>query len=153
MQILGIRTSSKCIRYAVVNWDGQNATLVNADNESKLNFPAGIEEIADKLVWLHAELERIFRKYPDLSRVAVKMNQFVPEKMANRYSTNLDGVVMLAAKQNGKSASTVLYANIEKGMSSAKIKSFAEGNVGCSSKYWDAQMADAVAAAWTRRDG
>lgn len=152
MQILGIRTSSKCIRYAVVNWDGQNASLVNADDECRLNFPADTEEIVDKLVWLQAELERIFRKYPDIHHVVVKMNQFGNEKMANRYSTHMDGVVMLVSKQSGKPVSSVIYANIEKGMSSKKIQSFAEIKVGRSCKYWDSQMADAIAAAWTRRE-
>lgn len=153
MQIPGIRTSSKCIRYAVVSWDGQNAMLVNASDESKLSFPAGAEGIADKLVWLHAELERILRQYPGINHVAVKMNQFGTEKMVNRYSTHMDGVVMLTSQLKGKPVSTLIYANVERGMSSTKIKSFAEGKVGRTCKYWDTQMADAVAAAWTRRNG
>jgi hypothetical protein len=153
MQILGIRTASKCVRYAVVNWDGQDGTLVNDSDESRLNFPATMEEIADKLLWLKAELERIFRKYPDINHVAIKMNQFGTEKMANRYSTHMDGAVMLASKMEGKPVSTLIYANIEKGMSSKKIQDFSENKVGRSSKYWNAQMADAIAASWTRRNG
>tara|TARA_B110001469_G_C9631329_1_gene315848 strand:- start:1520 stop:1981 length:462 start_codon:yes stop_codon:yes gene_type:complete len=152
MQILGIRNSTTCIRYAVVNWDGKNATLVNASDESRLNFPAATEEIADKLVWLKAELEGIFRKYPDIKHVAIKMNQFGMEKMANRHSTHMDGAVMLVSQLNDKTASTLLYANIEKGMSSKKIQTYSEDKVGRSSKYWNPQMADAIAAAWTRRD-
>lgn len=153
MQILGIRTSSKCVRYAVVNWDGQDAALVNESDESRLIFPATMEEIADKLLWLKAELERIFRKYPDINHVAIKMNQFGTEKMANRYSTHMDGAVMLSAKMEGKPVSTLVYASIERGMSSKKVQNFSESNVGRTRKYWNAQMADAIAAAWTRRDG
>ena len=100
-----------------------------------------------------AELQRIFRKYPDINLVVIKMNQFGTEKMANRYSTHMDGAVMLASKMEGKPVSTLIYANIEKGMSSKKIQDFSENKVGRSSKYWNAQMADAIAAAWTRRNG
>ena len=153
MQILGIRTSSQCVRYAVVEWDGQAATLVNKDDENRLNFPAATEEMPGKLSWLKTELDRIFRKYPDIGRVAIKMNQFGTEKMANRYSTQMDGAVMLVSQLNGKSVSTLIYANIGKGMSSKKIQDFSESNVDRSGKYWNPQMADAVAAAWTRRDG
>jgi len=152
MQILGIRTASTCVRYAIVEWDGQTATLVNAMAENKLDFPADRQEIAQKILWLHDELERILRMYPDITKVAVKMNQFGTEKMANRYSTHLDGVVMLSAMKNAKALNTFIYANIQQGMSSKKVQAFAEANVGRSDKYWNAQMADAVAAAWTGRD-
>ena len=152
MQILGIRTSSQCIRYAVVEWDGRDATLVNKDDENRLNFPAATVETPEKLLWLKTELDRVFRKYPNIGRVVIKMNQFGTEKMANRYSTQMDGAVMLVSQLHGKPVSTLLYTSIEKGMSSKKIQDFSESKVGRSSKYWNAQMADAVAAAWTRRD-
>ena len=152
MQILGIRTASTCVRYAIVEWDGQAASLVNAGSENKLDFPADCQEIPQKLQWLYSELERLYRMYPDISKVAIKMNQFGTEKMANRFSTHMDGVVMLSALQNGKTADTFLYANMQQGMSSKKVQAFAEANVGRSDKYWNAQMADAVAAAWIGRD-
>ncbi len=152
MQILGIRTASACVRYAIVEWDGQSASLVNAAAENKLNFPADREEIAQKLQWLYLELERVYRLYPDVSKVAIKMNQFGIEKMANRFSTHMDGVAMLSALQNGKTAQTFLYASIQQGMNSKKIKAFAAANVGHSDKYWDEQIAGAVAAAWSGRD-
>ena len=152
MQILGIRTSTSTIRYAIVEWDGQTASLVNAATENKLDFPADRQEIPQKLQWLYSELERIYRIYPDISKVAIKMNQFGTEKLANRFSTHMDGVVMLSAMQNGKSVNTFLYANIQQGMSSKKVQAFAEANVGRSDKYWNAQMADAVAAAWNGRN-
>ncbi len=153
MQILGIRTSSKCVRYAVLEWDGENALFVNAELEHKLVFPAeyGADGIDYKLEWLYSELDRIYRLYPDIQKVAIKMNQYGMEKKPARYSTNMDGVVMLSAKQNGKQVKTFLYTSIEKGMSSSKIKDFSESIVGRSGKYWDNQMADAVAVAWRWR--
>lgn len=149
MQILGIRTSSKCVRYAVVEIDGNSTSLVNKSSENKLNFPADCEEIYQKVSWLYAELERIYRLYPNISKVAIKMNQFGNEKMTNRYSTQMDGVVMLSAVKNGKTVNNLLHANMMQGMSSTKVREFAENNVGRSDKYWDNQMADAIAAAWT----
>jgi len=61
MQILGIRTASTCVRYAIVEWDGQAASLVNAAAENKLDFPADRQEISQKLQWLYSELGRIYR--------------------------------------------------------------------------------------------
>lgn len=152
MQILGIRTSSNCVRYAVVEVDGNSAALVNESSENKLNFPADCEEIYQKVYWLYAELERIYRLYPNISKVAIKMNQFGNEKMTNRYSTQMDGVVMLSAVKNGKTVNNMIYANMMQGMSSKKVKEFAETNVNRSDKYWDVQMADAVAVAWVARN-
>jgi Holliday junction resolvasome RuvABC endonuclease subunit len=152
MQILGIRTASSSVRYAVVEWNGQDAVLVNADTENKLDFPADSQETEQKLLWLHGELERILRKYPDVSRVAVKMNEYVREKKTTRPSTHMDGVAMLTAMQADKLVCSLLYANIQQGMGSKKVQVFAEANVGRSSKYWNVQMADAVAAAWTWRN-
>jgi Holliday junction resolvasome RuvABC endonuclease subunit len=108
MQILGIRTASTCVRYAIVEWDGQTASLVNSAAENKLDFPADCQDIPQKLQWLYSELERLYRMYPDISKVAIKMNQFGTEKMANRFSTHMDGVVMLSALQNGKTGHTFL---------------------------------------------
>jgi len=152
MQILGIRTASSCVRYAVVEWDGQTASLVNAAAENKLDFPADRQEISQKLQWLYSELERIYRKYPHISKVVIKMNEFVREKKTTRPSTHMDGVAMLSAMQNRKTVNTFLYANIKKGLGSRTIKNFTETTVGRSDKYWDVQMADAVAAAWNGKD-
>ena len=149
MQILGIRTASRCIRYAVVDWNGQVASLTNATNENRLVFPASDKEISQKIYWLHSELGRIYRIYPKISKVAIKMNEFFQEKMTTRYSTHMDGVAILSAMQRGKIVRNLLYANIKQGMSSNKVKDFAETNVGKSDTYWDNQMADAVAAALT----
>ena len=63
MQILGIRTSSTCVRYAIIEWDSQSASLVNAATENKLDFPADRQEISQKLQWLFSELERIYRMH------------------------------------------------------------------------------------------
>jgi hypothetical protein len=152
MQTLGIRTSSKCVRYAVIQWEGEVATLVNATEESKLNFPAAMENTADRLGWLKNELERIFSTFPAINHVAIKTNEFLREKLPNRISTQLDGGVLLVSNLNGKPCSTRLYTQIAKGMSSKKVKGFSEENVGRSSMYWDNQMADAIAVAWTRKD-
>jgi len=152
MKILGIRTSSTCVRYAIIEWNGNDALLINSATENKLNFPADKQTISQKLLWLNSELDRIYRINQDISKVAIKMNQFGTEKMANRYSSNMDGVVILSAMKNMKQVKTFLYANIQTKMSSKKIKEFSEINVGKTEKYWDSPMADAVAVAWTWRN-
>jgi Holliday junction resolvasome RuvABC endonuclease subunit len=152
MKILGIRTASTCVRYAIVEWDGQTASLVNAAEENKLDFPADCAQIPQKLQWLYSELDRIYRMCPDISKVNIKMNEFVREKKTTRPSTHMDGVVMLSAVQKKKAVSILLYANIKRGLGSRTVEMFTETNVGRSDKYWNVQMADAIAAAWAGRN-
>ncbi|WP_319759101.1 hypothetical protein [Maridesulfovibrio sp.] len=149
MQVLGIRTSSKCVRYAILEKNDQDTTFVNTDSENKLNFPKDCDTIENKIIWFYDELIRIFRDFPHITKVVIKANQFLgKDNSTSRYSTNLDAIVMLAAKQQNKQLKSVIYASIQKGMNSKKIKSYAENNIGKTNINWDNQMADATAAAW-----
>ena len=153
MLILGIRTSSKEIRYAIVEWDKQTATLLNSEDENVLKFPKTHTEIQKKLLWFDKELKRIFEKYNDISVVAIKANEyFRKENEAKRQSTHLDAVALLAAEKRGICTAHYLYSNIDKGMGSKKIQQFAESNVGRTAKKWDPKMASAVAVAWVGRE-
>ncbi|MFC1676633.1 hypothetical protein ACFL3G_06175 [Planctomycetota bacterium] len=149
MQILGIRTSSKAIRYAILEWDKQKVTFLNSGTENKLDYPASIQTVEQKLNWLYQEIERVLRQYNSIEHIVVKTNEYVREKAATRQSTYMDGVIMLIAAQRGKKLSTKLYANIQKGLGSKKIQAFAEQVASRSAKYWNTQMADAVVAAWS----
>lgn len=153
MQILGIRTAPASIRYAVLDWDGQDATFTNADGENKLDFPADIRSIEQKLHWLHQELERVLRQYPQIERIVIKANEYGRggEKASSREAAYLDGIVLLLAGQRDLPVETKLYRNI--GTRRNEVKNFAETRVGTSSRYWNEQMADAVAAAWSVREG
>lgn len=152
MQILGIRTSSACIRYAVVEWNEESATFINKEGENKLNFPVTAINLDDKIVWIQGEVNRILNEYPKITKVAIKTNEYVKESKATRCSVYLDGCIIGVVKQRNKAVSCLLNVQIQKGMNGKKIKDFAKTNVDCSTTYWDDAMAHAIAVAWTVRN-
>ena len=100
MQVLGVTTTSKTIRYAVLEFDGNGATLLNKDEENSLKFPANMQAIEQKLHWLQQEFERVLRQYPKIKRIAIKANGFRGETTITRQSTYMDAVILLTATQS-----------------------------------------------------
>ncbi|MES2658327.1 MAG: hypothetical protein V4689_06895 [Verrucomicrobiota bacterium] len=151
MQILGLRTSPSTVRYAIVEWDGQDARLLNANSEHKLDFPADKVTIAAKVHWLREELIRILRQNPQVCQIALKTNEYSRrgESSASREAAHLDAAALIVAGEKSLPIRMLLYTSI--GTRRAEVKSFAESNVGQLAPYWNEQIADAVAAAWTTR--
>lgn len=151
MQLLGIRTAPKTIRYAIIDWDGKDAIFVNADGENKIDFPADANTIEKKLYWLFRELERILIQYPGIDQITIKTNEYRPkmESVSSREAAYLDAVIVLFAEKENKKVELKLYRGI--GTKRDEVKEFAERNIGISTRYWDIQMADAVVAAWSTR--
>ena len=151
MQVLGIRTSPKTIRYAILDWDGKTSVFVNADKENKINFPAKIQTPEKKVSWLFNEFERILRQHPDVESVTIKSNEYSRgrESGSSREAAYLDGTILLASEINQKKVVMKLYKTMK--TKRDDVKAFAEKNVGLSSQNWDERMADAVIAAWSSR--
>ena len=151
MQLLGIRTSPKSIRYAVLYFEGQEVEFLNANTENKIDFPTEIQTSEKKVSWLFNEFQRILRIYPDVRCVTIKTNEFTPgrESGSSRDSAYLDGIILLASELNQKKVVTKLYKTMNTKRN--EVKELAEQKVGRSSQYWDVQIADAVIAAWSSR--
>lgn len=151
MQLLGIRTSPKSIRYAVLDFEGQEVIFLNADTENKIDFPAEIQTSEKKVRWLFDEFQRILRIYPEVKCVTIKTNEFTPgrESGSSREAAYLDGTILLASELNQKTVVTKLYKTMNTKRND--VKELAEQKVGRSSLYWDVQIADAVIAAWSSR--
>ncbi len=150
MRILGLRSSADLVRYASLECNGTTVTLLNASSESKLPFPATAITATEKLLWFEKELERILRADPGYDRIAIKMNELARgglrgETLASRQAAYLDATALLVATRMNIPAETYLYTSI--GTSSKEVKEFSETRAGRTAKYWDAQMADAIAAA------
>lgn len=152
MKILGIRTSSTCVRYAILEITSDNINFVNRTTENKLKFPAEIQEnIGGKLAWLYTEIEDILRQNKIL-KIIIKPNEYGQrEKAPLREGTHFDSVVILLAAQ--KSIPCQIKLNKSIGINSKNVKSFAESSVEATPKYWDEQMATAVSAALSERKG
>ncbi len=148
MTVLGFRTDPSKARYALVRNDGGALSLINAASESRLTYPANVASAAEKVGWMYREIERIFRDNPDISRVVIKTNEYTQsESKAKRESTYAEAMVLLYCTQHQIPVDIKLYASL--GTNSKLVKQHAEERVGCTSKYWDAKMADAVVAAWS----
>lgn len=152
MMILGIRTSPTTVRYAVLDCNGAAVSLVNADSENKLDFPADCRSIEQKLHWLHQELDRVLRQYPGIERIVIKANEYGRggEKASSREAAYFDAVVLMTAGTRQLPVDVKLYRTI--GTRRNEVKTFAETNVGATNRYWNEQMADAVSAACSGRN-
>ena len=153
MQILGIRNAPKEIRYAVVDWDGSNATLVNANDETRLKFPPAITDPAEKLCWAKSELERVLRNYPNVTKVVIKSNEYTNrggETGKSRQAAYLDAVAQVVAAENQKPVKVKIYASLAS--RKAQAKEHAETRVGATPMYWNDHMADAILAAYSGRE-
>lgn len=149
MRILGLRATADLIRYASLEIDGTTVTLLNDTSESKLPFPATANTPTEKLLWFEQELLRILRAEPGYDRIGIKMNELArgvrSETLASREAAYLDATALLVATRMSIPAETFLYSHL--GTSSKEVKEHSESRAGRTVKYWDAQMADAVAAA------
>ena len=147
--ILGIRTSTKAVRFAILEQQGSTISLINANSENMLTFPASYQKIEQKLNWLFNELERILRQHPDINKIVIKTNEYAPgrEQAKSREAAYYDSVILLIAERKQLPVSLKVYKSI--GTKRAEVKNFSSTKVGSTSNHWDEPMADAVAAAWT----
>ena len=148
MTTLGFRSDPKNPRYAIVSRTTDNTVvLVNAEDETKLVFPASAGTDEQKISWLFTELERLFHKHTDIERVVVKKGEFTAgDNNAKRLASYQEATVLLFCALKGIPVANKIYASLS--TNSSQVKQHAEARVGKTSKYWDAKMADAVIAAW-----
>jgi len=151
MKILGIKTSPSVIRYAIVAWDGNVATLLNAAGENRLRFPATHTTIPMKLIWLQDELDSILRATPGIERIAIKTNEYAPRRESgnSREAAYYDAVAFMTAGRKALPIEQYLYSQLA--TKRDQVMAAAEHAVGCTKVNWDEQMASAVLAAYTFR--
>ena len=150
MKTIGFRSSPQGVRYAIVEFNGSSATLVNADTESRLVYPAGMDSLEDRLVWLSDEIDRIIHQNGGIDKAVIKANEYVgTETKTKRASISSDAVIMLCCAKANIPVAAKIYGSL--GSTSTKVKDHAEHRVGRTTKYWDQKMADAVVAAWSGR--
>lgn len=148
MTTLGFRSDPKNPRYAIVSRTKDDAlVLVNADDETKLVFPAGAEADEQKISWLYNELDRLLHKHPEITKVVVKKGEFTAgDNNAKRLASYQEATVLLFCALKGIPVANKIYASLS--TNSSQVKDHAEDRVGKTAKYWDVKMADAVIAAW-----
>jgi hypothetical protein len=144
MKIMGFRADPVAARYAIVNFDGTTYGLENANSESRLTYPADMEQPSRKVLWLYREIERIFHANSDIAAVVIKTNEYgLTEKAAMRESSYAEAAVALLCEQHQRPVFIKTYASL-----STRSADVAEQRVGRTEKYWDNKIADAIIAAW-----
>lgn len=153
MKVLGMRASTSEIRYAILaKSDDGTIVFVNKDMEHKLVYPAGIDNIEQKLKWLKDEMLRVVRQNPDICKIVIKMNEYTgTENGAKRETTYADAIFLLVAAENNIPIERKLYNQI--GASSRDVKEKADHYVGKTGKYWNKQIADAIQCAFWEIQG
>jgi hypothetical protein len=149
MSALGIRTSSKAIRLAVIEGTGDELVMTNKDSgvENRLLFPASASSQSQKVAWWYDELSRILRQNRGIKAIGLKQSEFAlprRENMQARFGSYLDAVVFLAAEQKKVPLYGYLYTQLS--VNSKSVSDAAINHVGKLDRYWDAQIADAVVA-------
>jgi len=147
MKVLGIRVDPKKTRFALIDYDGNDFTLLNSDTESRLLYPASVSAPDEKVDWLYQELTRVLHEHQDIEKVCIKTNEYTQsDSKSKRESAYLEGAVLLFCRRKNIAVTVKIYASLS--TRSADVKNHAEQRVGRTAKYWDTKMADAVIAAW-----
>lgn len=147
MKILGFRSDPNTPRYAIIDGAANPLTLLNANAESRLRFPADCDSEAAQVTWLYREFERIFNIHPDIGRVVIKKGEFTQgDNNAKRVASYQEAALLLYCGLHNKPVVAKIYASLA--TRSAQVKDHAIARVGQTTKYWDSKMADAIIAAW-----
>ncbi|HVU19459.1 MAG TPA: hypothetical protein VHE09_01935 [Rhizomicrobium sp.] len=147
MKVIGFRADPSAPRYALVERNGSAYSLLNADGENRLTYPATVEAPSEKAAWLYREIERVFREHSGIARVVIKTNEYTQsDSKAKRESAYAEAMLLLYCAQHQLPIDVKIYTSL--GTKSGDVKAHAEERVGRTSKYWDAKMADAVVVAW-----
>jgi len=147
MSVIGLRASAQEIRYAILEQDiTGDVVFVNKNTENRIKYPATIDKVEDKLYWVKSEIDRIIRLNPKIDKIYIKMNEYGMEKAANRETTYVDSIFLLAARDHNIPVFRKLNSQISS--NAAKAKEYAEQRVGKTEKYWNNTMADAILVAY-----
>lgn len=150
LKILGIRTAPIQLRYALIDVNGDECSLMNANSESLIKVPSGMNDFSELLSWEKSEIDRIIIQNQDIEKIVLKIGEYGRnDTKISRLASCVDAVVMLAAKEANISLETKIYNQL--GTSRVQVKGYAEDRVGRTEKYWNEQIADAIIAAWSGR--
>lgn len=146
MKILGVRNSPTKIRFCILNGDKTTYAFTNQSGENKIDMPKSLKTEAEIYQWVKSEFKRVFDKYGPFDHMAIKQNENIPTRYSSvRPVMFLDCIATMVAIENNTSFSSHIYTSL--GTKSKEVVAFVESKVTKSSTNWDAQIADAIAAA------
>lgn len=147
MKTIGVRVAPSQIRFALVERLDGSFTLLNADGENRLTWPADVSALQQRVEWAYDELARVLRQNPGTASVSIKVPEYTQKRTKSTRAVDcLEGAVILAAAKAKVPLADYIYAQLA--TKRAKVCQDAEARVGRTATAWDEQMADAVVAAW-----
>jgi hypothetical protein len=145
MLVLGVNTSTKGVRYALVQHGSRKARLINADGDSTITFEAGASG-GERLRQLQTALDGILVQHP-VERIALKStNTSQGAGPQQREKLFLDAIIHLVAAQHSLPLLEVSHSHLKTRRND--VAELAEETVGRTKSAWDANIAWAVMAAW-----
>lgn len=129
-------------RYAILDISDEEVKWVNSDDEHRWLFPITAQTRIDKAEASYEEFRRIIELYSP-SMVCLKMPEYGRKyDAATLMNVSLCTALALAAKHSHVDFSEYLYANLK--MSASLTPEYVLQHVPRCTKYWDAQIADAL---------
>ncbi len=145
MLVLGINTSTKGVRYALVQHDGGKARLINADGESIIELEANAGS-GERLSQLHSALDQILTQHPVEQIALISTDSHNGVAKGQREKLFLDAIIHLSAEQCGLPLIEVSHNQLKTNRN--EVAELAEEKIGRTKSAWDANIAWAVMAAY-----
>ena len=149
MKVLGVRTSTNAVRYAILS--NETGCIVWENQiDNRLVYPRDMDQIAKKIVWLSEQFRRILDQTSNIDKIVIKVPEYGRnDTAANRASDYLDAVIILEATARNLVIPTNLKNYKAVNTKSSEVKNYAEVHIGKTNQYWDNLMADALVAAYS----
>lgn len=149
MKVMGIKVSSHCLRYAILEKTPSGKVEFCNQNENRLVFPRDSTADSKKLLWFFKEFTRLLDINPDVSHVVIKFPESGRiETKATRLTHYLDAMVLLSIETHNPPVACqgVQYRTLH--TRSADVCDFVcSKGITRTAHYWDSAMGDALAAA------
>ncbi len=147
MSVLGIKVSPSLLWYAIATGTQETPSFINLKADFRVPFPKAISNSNEKVVYLFNETISILERNKGIKLIVIKENEFTKfsEKSTNRFSSNLDGVIMAVGAAKGIPVKKILYASL--GIKKAQLLQTAAALAGATEKYWGEDVADVILAA------
>lgn len=149
MKVMGIKATSKCVRYAILEKEANGNVLFCNQNDNRLVFPKDLTEDAQKACWFFDEFSRLLTINPDVNHVVVKLPESgKKESSASRLTHYLDAMVLLSVEKHNPPVTSqgVQYRTLHT-RSDAVCDFVCSKGIPKTSHYWNTAMGDALAAA------
>lgn len=103
MSVLGIKVSPSLLWYAIATGTQETPSFINLKADFRVPFPKAISNSNEKVVYLFNETISILERNKGIKLIVIKENEFTKfsEKSTNRFSSNLDGVIMAVGAAKG----------------------------------------------------